>query len=53
LLTKEREKKIKIKNEKMAARSNFRRDKWVRANSQNEAIAESKFRTKAKERNDL
>ena len=43
MLTEERQVKIKLKNERMAARAQFRRDKWVRANSQNKAIAESKY----------
>ena len=35
LITKERQVKIKLKNERMAERAQIRREKWVRANSQN------------------
>ena len=38
----ERQTKIRMKNERMAERANYRRQKWLDANSMNDGIALSK-----------
>ena len=42
MLKDDRERKVKLKNQKMAARANYRVKKWMADNAENDAIAQSK-----------
>ena len=43
ILDDNRDKKFKLRQDNLAAKANHRRQKWILANQENDAIADSKF----------